>query len=235
MDRPVQRPSQFPQTATKFTVYRHTCDLFNTFLKPCFASTYLPIRKLDIFTVSAGIRTVEFQITECQSESSVRSQPAPRLTQRVSHSSAIITTKQTSADFAAAGPLPRTVTQVLTALFEPWHQAPPGHLHVRAAAITNQTGANFDIINGSETLSKMSGQSEGNLWRLFEDAQSKRPGIFFIDELDSIAPNREKTHGEAKRHVVSQILTLRTASRADRMPSSSRPLTVPTAWTSHFG
>jgi transitional endoplasmic reticulum ATPase len=113
---------------------------------------------------------------------------------------------------------------------------PPGwRKTLIARAIANQTGANFDIINGPEALSKMSGQSEGNLWQLFEDAQSKPPGIFFIDELDSIAPNREKTHGEAKHHVVSQMLTLRMASRADRTPSSSRPLTIPIASTSHSG
>merc|ERR1712051_155593 len=32
--------------------------------------------------------------------------------------------------------------------------------------------------------------------------------IIFIDELDSIAPKREKTHGEVERRIVSQLLTL---------------------------
>jgi SpoVK/Ycf46/Vps4 family AAA+-type ATPase len=39
----------------------------------------------------------------------------------------------------------------------------------------------------------MSGQSEGNLQQLFEKTQPKPPDIIFINELDSIARNREKT------------------------------------------
>jgi len=34
------------------------------------------------------------------------------------------------------------------------------------------------------------------------------PAIIFIDEIDSIAPKREKTNGELERRVVSQLLTL---------------------------
>jgi transitional endoplasmic reticulum ATPase len=50
--------------------------------------------------------------------------------------------------------------------------------------------------------------SEGNLRQLCEDAQSKLPGIIFIDGLDSITPNREKTSGEAQSGIVSQLLTV---------------------------
>ena len=32
--------------------------------------------------------------------------------------------------------------------------------------------------------------------------------ILFIDEIDAIAPKREKTHGEVERRIVSQLLTL---------------------------
>jgi transitional endoplasmic reticulum ATPase len=35
-------------------------------MKSHFASTYRPIDKSDIFTVSAGIRSAEFQIIECE-------------------------------------------------------------------------------------------------------------------------------------------------------------------------
>jgi transitional endoplasmic reticulum ATPase len=47
-------------------------------------------------------------------------------------------------------------------------------------------------------MSKVPGHSENNLRQLFEDTQSKHPGIIFIDELDSIAPNKAKTHGEVE-------------------------------------
>jgi hypothetical protein len=48
----------------KDTVEGLSGDLFHTFVKRYFASTYRPIRKLDSFITSAVIRTVEFQITE---------------------------------------------------------------------------------------------------------------------------------------------------------------------------
>merc|ERR1712194_691325 len=37
---------------------------------------------------------------------------------------------------------------------------------------------------------------------------ANQPAIIFIDEIDSIAPNREKTNGEVERRVVAQLLTL---------------------------
>jgi transitional endoplasmic reticulum ATPase len=47
----------------KNTVDGLSGDLFDIFLKSYFALTRRPICKLDIFTVSAGIRTIEFQVT----------------------------------------------------------------------------------------------------------------------------------------------------------------------------
>ena len=37
---------------------------------------------------------------------------------------------------------------------------------------------------------------------------SDSPAIIFIDEIDSIAPKRDKTNGEVERRIVSQMLTL---------------------------
>ncbi|KAL0244198.1 hypothetical protein GEMRC1_008283 [Eukaryota sp. GEM-RC1] len=54
----------------------------------------------------------------------------------------------------------------------------------------------------------MAGESESNLRKAFEEAEKNAPSIIFIDELDSIAPKREKTQGEVERRVVSQLLTL---------------------------
>lgn len=53
-----------------------------------------------------------------------------------------------------------------------------------------------------------SGEAEANLRRAFEEAEKNAPAIIFIDEIDSIAPKREKTNGEVERRVVSQLLTL---------------------------
>lgn len=57
-------------------------------------------------------------------------------------------------------------------------------------------------------MSKMAGDSEANLRRAFEEAEKNAPAIIFIDELDSIAPKRDKTNGELERRIVSMMLTL---------------------------
>lgn len=77
-----------------------------------------------------------------------------------------------------------------------------------AKAIANETGAFLYIINGPEIMSKMSGESESNLRKAFEEAQKNAPAIIFMDEIDSLAPNRDKTQGEVEKRIVSQLLTL---------------------------
>ena len=51
-------------------------------------------------------------------------------------------------------------------------------------------------------------ESESNLRKAFEEAKKNSPAIIFIDELDSIAPQREKINGDVERRIVSQLLTL---------------------------
>uniref|UniRef100_A0A453AEZ2 AAA+ ATPase domain-containing protein n=1 Tax=Aegilops tauschii subsp. strangulata TaxID=200361 RepID=A0A453AEZ2_AEGTS len=77
-----------------------------------------------------------------------------------------------------------------------------------ARAIAAESGANFVVVNGPEIMSMMAGQSEDNLREVFAQAEARAPSIIFMDEIDAIAPNREKTHGEVERRVVSQLLTL---------------------------
>merc|ERR1712226_581402 len=57
-------------------------------------------------------------------------------------------------------------------------------------------------------MSKMAGEAEGNLRKAFEEAEKNSPAIISIDEIDSIAPKRDKTNGEVERRIVSQLLTL---------------------------
>merc|ERR1712060_359769 len=85
---------------------------------------------------------------------------------------------------------------------------PPGSgKTLMARAVANETGAFFFLINGPEIMSKLAGESESNLRKAFEEAEKNSPAIIFIDELDAIAPKREKTHGEVERRIVSQLLT----------------------------
>ena len=74
-----------------------------------------------------------------------------------------------------------------------------------ARAVANETGAFFFLINGPEIMSKMAGESESNLRKAFEEAEKNAPAIIFIDEIDSIAPKREKTNGEVEKRIVSQV------------------------------
>ncbi len=41
------------------------------------------------------------------------------------------------------------------------------------------------------------GESESNLRKVFEEAEKNAPAIIFIDEIDSIAPKRDKTQVRA--------------------------------------
>jgi transitional endoplasmic reticulum ATPase len=72
-----------------------------------------------------------------------------------------------------------------------------------ARAVANETGAFFFLINGPEIMSKMAGEAESNLRKAFEKAEEESPAIIFIDEIDSIAPKRDKTGGEVEKRVVA--------------------------------
>ena len=61
-----------------------------------------------------------------------------------------------------------------------------------AKAVANETNANFYTIGGPEIMSKYYGESEEKLRNVFEQAEKNAPSIIFIDEIDSIAPKREK-------------------------------------------
>jgi len=100
-----------------------------------------------------------------------------------------------------------------------------------ARAVAAETGAYFFVINGPEVISKRAGESETNLRRAFEDAAANAEdyngAIIFIDELDSIAPKREKAGGEVEKRIVSQLLTLmdgmKPTSKVVVMAATNRP------------
>lgn len=83
---------------------------------------------------------------------------------------------------------------------------------------------------GPEIMSKMAGESESNLRKAFEEAEKNSPAIIFIDELDAIAPKRDKTHGEVERRIVSQLLTLmdglKQRSHVIVMAATNRPNSI---------
>ena len=50
--------------------------------------------------------------------------------------------------------------------------------------------------------------SEENLRKKFEEAETNAPSIIFIDEIDAIATKREEVQGEVEKRVVAQLLAM---------------------------
>jgi len=86
---------------------------------------------------------------------------------------------------------------------------PPGTGKTRLArAVANESDAQFFLINGPEIMGSAYGESEQRLRDIFEEATKSAPSIVFIDEIDSIAPKRDRVQGEAEKRLVAQLLTL---------------------------
>ena len=77
-----------------------------------------------------------------------------------------------------------------------------------ARAIAHETEAAFFSINGPEIIHKFYGESEAHLRQIFEQAAKAAPSIIFLDEIDAIAPPRERVVGDVEKRVVAQLLAL---------------------------
>jgi len=77
-----------------------------------------------------------------------------------------------------------------------------------AKAVANEVDAHFQTISGPEIMSKYYGESEEKLREVFDDAEENAPAIVFIDEIDSIASDRDEAGGDVERRVVAQLLSL---------------------------
>uniref|UniRef100_A0A8K9UEV8 vesicle-fusing ATPase n=1 Tax=Oncorhynchus mykiss TaxID=8022 RepID=A0A8K9UEV8_ONCMY len=210
------------------TIEGLTGNLFDVFLKPYFLEAYRPVHKGDIFLVRGGMRAVEFKVVETD--------PAPHCIvapDTVIHCEGQPINREdeeeslTDVGYDDIGGCRKQLAQIKEMVELPLRHpglfkaigvkpprgillyGPPGTGKTLVArAVANETGAFFFLINGPEIMSKMAGESESNLRKAFEEAEKNSPAIIFIDELDSIAPKREKTHGEVERRIVSQLLTL---------------------------
>ena len=86
---------------------------------------------------------------------------------------------------------------------------PPGTgKTLTAKALAESLGVNYIALVGSEIMSKYYGEAEARMRKIFDKAARNAPCILFIDELDTIAPDRAKVEGEVEKRVVGQLLSL---------------------------
>ncbi|CAE6482759.1 unnamed protein product [Rhizoctonia solani] len=225
-------------------------NLFEVYLKPYFLEAYRPVRKGDTFLVRGGMRTVEFKVIETDPAEfcivaqdtviHVEGEPVKREDEESNLADVgyddIGGCRKQMAQIRELVELPLRHPQLFKSIgIKPPRGilmfGPPGTgKTLMARAVANETGAFFFLINGPEIMSKMAGESESNLRKAFEEAEKNSPAIIFIDEIDSIAPKREKTNGEVERRVVSQLLTLMDGMKARSnivvMAATNRPNSI---------
>ena len=234
---------------TADTVEGITGDLFSTYLRPYFIDAYRPVHKGDYFVCRGGMRAVHFQVVEVD--------PAPFC---IVSADTIIhcegdpvppedENKAAEIGYDDIGGCRKQLAQIRELVELPLRHpklfsnigvkpprgilmyGPPGcGKTLIGRAVANETGAFFFLINGPEIMSKMAGDSESNLRKAFEEAEKNAPAIIFIDEVDSIAPKRDKAQGEVERRVVSQLLTLmdglKSRSNVVVMAATNRPNSI---------
>eukprot|EP00002_Diphylleia_rotans_P013634 TRINITY_DN2658_c0_g5_i1.p1 TRINITY_DN2658_c0_g5~~TRINITY_DN2658_c0_g5_i1.p1 ORF type:complete len:808 (-),score=225.35 TRINITY_DN2658_c0_g5_i1:290-2713(-) len=226
-----------------------TGNLFDVYLKPYFMEAYRPVCKGDLFVVRAAMRAVEFKVVEtdpdqycivapdtvifCEGEP-IKREEEERLDQ-IGYDDIGGCRKQL-AQIRELVELPIRHPSLFKSIgIKPPKgillYGPPGTgKTLLARAVANETGAFFFLINGPEIMSKMAGESESNLRKAFEEAEKNAPSIIFIDEIDSIAPKREKTGGEVERRIVSQLLTLmdglKSRAQVIVMAATNRPNSI---------
>jgi len=86
---------------------------------------------------------------------------------------------------------------------------PPGTgKTLTARALAEELGVNYIALVGPEVISKYYGEAEQRLRGIFEKAVKNAPCIIFIDEIDSLAPDRSAVEGEVEKRLVAQLLSL---------------------------
>ncbi|KAH8061879.1 ATP binding protein [Aureococcus anophagefferens] len=173
---------------------------------PYFLEAYRPVRKGDLFLVRQAMHPVEFKVVETD--------PAPQCIvapDTVIHCEGEPIKREDEerlddVGYDDIGGCRKQMAQIREMIELPLRH--PTLFKTLGVKPPRGTGAFFFLINGPEIMSKMAGESESNLRKAFEEAEKNSPAIIFIDEIDSIAPKRDKTNGEVERRIVSQLLTL---------------------------
>ena len=227
-------------------------NLFDVYLKPYFLEAYRPVRKGDTFLARGGMRGVEFKVVETDPAEYCIVAPDTEIFCEGEPINREDEERLDEVGYDDVGGVRKQMAQIRELVELPLRHpmlfktigvkppkgillyGPPGSgKTLIARAVANETGAFFFLINGPEIMSKLAGESESNLRKAFEEAEKNAPAIIFIDEIDSIAPKREKTQGEVERRIVSQLLTLMDGMKSRAhiivMGATNRPNSVDAA------
>jgi len=199
-------------------------DLFDIYLKPYFLDAYRPVKKGDVFTVNVSNKTVMFKIVEIDPSEFCIVGPDTVI---YCEGDPITVDDELEFGYDTIGGCQKQLFQIRELVELPLRHpvlfstvgikpprglllyGPPGSgKTLIAKTLAIETGAFFFSINGPEIMSKLAGESEANLRKAFEEAEKNSPAIIFIDEIDSVAPKKDKTQGEIERRILSQLLTL---------------------------
>eukprot|EP00879_Flechtneria_rotunda_P007018 GHRR01007367.1.p1 GENE.GHRR01007367.1~~GHRR01007367.1.p1 ORF type:complete len:769 (+),score=291.21 GHRR01007367.1:406-2712(+) len=234
------------------TIEGITGNLFDVFLKPYFLEAYRPVRKGDTFLARGGMRSVEFKVVETDPAEYCIVAPDTEIFCEGDPIKREDEEKLDEVGYDDVGGVRKQMAQIRELVELPLRHpqlfktigvkppkgillyGPPGSgKTLIARAVANETGATFYIINGPEIMSKLAGESESNLRKVFVEAEKNAPSIIFIDEIDSIAPKRDKTQGEVERRIVSQLLTLmdglKSRAHVIVIAATNRPNTIDAA------
>ncbi|MAF49602.1 MAG: AAA family ATPase [Rhodospirillales bacterium] len=77
-----------------------------------------------------------------------------------------------------------------------------------ARAVANEVHAGFYYINGPDVVGTLHGETEANLRKMFAEAAHHAPSVVLIDELDAIAPHRDRAGAQSDVRMVTQLLSL---------------------------
>ncbi|KAH9412219.1 AAA ATPase [Ordospora pajunii] len=207
-------------------------NIFDEFVKPFLDFNFMPLTIGSIYGISSGIGRVEFKVTKMVDAQDMDIKHGSVTSMTSVYCDEMISREDVEKEFNMVGyddvggcrtqmakirelvELPLRHSQLYSRIgVKPPKgillYGPPGTgKTLIARAIANETGAFLFLINGPEIMSKMAGESESNLRKAFEEAEKNSPSIIFIDEIDALAPKRDKSQGEVEKRVVSQLLTL---------------------------
>ncbi|MBK1706840.1 CDC48 family AAA ATPase [Halochromatium glycolicum] len=186
----------------------------------------LPVVKGDLVRASLfGSRSADFSVADCDPRGAVVINPTTSLV--IGKRSEDAATPTTTLTYEDVGGLRNQVHRIREMIELPLRHpqiferlgidAPKGVLlhgppgcgkTLIARIIAQESDANFFSVSGPEVVHKFYGESEAHLRKIFEEAARKGPSIIFMDEIDAIAPRRDKVVGDVEKRIVAQLLAL---------------------------